>query len=121
MFEHAEVHGHNFMVAFDRLAKDGRIVKMYASYPSSEDFVSNTLSKTENKHFYELIRAEKPCKLFLDIEWTGQDDPHKRVIHHVVDKLKAYTKVREQTFRSCANEEDLLHSWIEFMLQQFVF
>jgi hypothetical protein len=103
MFEQADSQGHEFMVASDCLAKDGSIKKMYASYPSSGDFIRDTLSKTENKIFYELIREGKPCKLFLDIEWIGQDDPEGRVIHHVVDKLKAYTKVRGPSLHSSTN------------------
>ncbi len=95
MFEEADLKNHEFMVAFDYRAKDGRIIKMYASYPSSGDFVRDTFLKTWIRHFYELIQEGKPCKLFLDIEWIGLDDPQRKVIHHLVDKLKAYTKVRE--------------------------
>jgi hypothetical protein len=103
MFEQADSQGHEFMVASDCLAKDGSIKKMYASYPSSGDFIRDTLSKTENKIFYELIREGKPCKLFLDIEWIGRDDPKRRVIRHVVDKLKAYTKVRATRLHNSAD------------------
>lgn len=108
MFEQAGLRSHKFMVAFDYLAKDGRVKKMYASYPSSEYFVRETLLKTESKHFYELIREGKPCKLFLDIEWIGRDDPKRRVISHVVDKLKAYTKVSETSLHNSANEEKIM-------------
>jgi hypothetical protein len=103
MFERADLQGHKFLVASDYFAKDGSVKKMYASYLSSGDFIRDTLSKTENKVFYELMREGKPCKLFLDIEWIGQDDPEGRVIHHVVDKLKAYTKVRGPSLHSSTN------------------
>jgi hypothetical protein len=71
MFEHAKQHNHRFMAAFDYSANDGRVVKMYASYPTCEDFVRDTLLKTDRRHFYELIREETPCKLYLDVEWVG--------------------------------------------------
>ena len=123
MFEQAELHGHKFMVAFDYQAKDGcSVKKIYASYPSSEDFVSDTLLKTEHKHFYELIPEGKPCKLFLDIEWTGRDDPKRRVIHHVVDKLKKYTKVREKA-STAAQEKKKTRAQLdlELLFATFVF
>ena len=108
------MQGHKFLVASDYLVKDGSVKKMYASYPSSGDFIRETLSKTENKVFYELMREGKPCKLFLDIEWIGQDDPEGRVIHHVVDKLKAYTKVRGPSLHSSAikRNQDVVSSRI---------
>ena len=102
MFEQAESHGHKFMVACDYRAKDGKVKKMYASYPSLENFVRETLLKTPDTLFYELIPEERPCKLFLDIEWIGRDDPKRRVIRRLVDKLKAYTKVRGTSLLSIA-------------------
>jgi len=93
MFDYAKAHGHDFMVAFDYLEQKPGI-KMYASYPGCEDFLRNTLYKTEDRHFYELITEGKPCKLYLDVEWEGPEDPEKRVIHHLVSQLKAYVKVR---------------------------
>jgi hypothetical protein len=93
MFEYAKQHNHQFMVAFDYLV-DRPGFKMYASYPGYEDFLRNTLYKTEDRHFYELIQEGKPCKLYLDVEWKGPEDPEKRVIHNLVDELNAYVKVR---------------------------
>ncbi len=81
MFDYAKEHGHDFMVALDYLEQKPGI-KMYASYPGCEDFLRNTLYKTEDRHFYELIPEGKPCKLYLDVEWEGPEDPEKRVIHH---------------------------------------
>jgi hypothetical protein len=94
MFEHADLHNHKFMVACDCPTFRGNPAKMYASYPSTEDFVSNTLLKTEARNCYELIREGKSCKFYLDVEWIGPEDLNKEVIHHVVEKLKAYFKVR---------------------------
>ena len=94
MFEHADLHNHKFMVACDCPTFRGKSAKMYASYPSTEDFVSNTLLKTEARNCYELIREGKSCKFYLDVEWIGPEDLNKVVIHHVVEKLKAYFKVR---------------------------
>lgn len=84
------------MVAFDYSASDGRVVKMYASYPTCEDFVNDTLLKTERKHFYELIPEEMPCKLYLDVEWIGTHGPEKavEVVHHLIEGLKAFAQVR---------------------------
>jgi hypothetical protein len=96
MLEHAARHGHKFMAARDYEANDGRIVKMYASYPSCEDFVAKTLHRTEAKHFYELISGGAPCKLYFDVEWEGPPDPEKasQVVHCLVKKLRSYTHVR---------------------------
>lgn len=98
MFDYAKQRQHEFMVAFDYL-EEKPAIKMYASYPRCEDFLRNTLHKTEDRHFYELIPEGKPCKLYLDVEWEGPEDPEKRVIHHLVGQLKAYVKVRDACTR----------------------
>ena len=97
MFEHAKQNDHKFMAAFDYAAHDGqRVVKMYASYPSCEDFVRGSLLKTDRKHFYELIPEETPCKLYLDVEWIGTHSQEEavQVVHCLVEELKAFTQVR---------------------------
>ena len=68
MLEHAKQHDHKFKVAFDYRPYDN-VVKMFASYPTPEDFVSNTLLKAEpeNRHFYEVIAETETCKLYLDV------------------------------------------------------
>jgi hypothetical protein len=48
----------------------------------------------EDRHFYEVIPEGEPCKLYIDVEWKGLADPGKTVIHHLVDELVAYVKVR---------------------------
>ena len=108
MYEQAELQGHKFMVASDYLVgKD--VKKMFASYPSSGDFIQQTFLKTEDKNFYEVIREGKPCKLFLDIEWIGQDDSERTVIRHLVDKLNAYTKVkREANLHNIADSSKIM-------------
>jgi hypothetical protein len=95
MFEHAIVHNHKFKVAFDYCVY-GKIIKMFASYPSWKDFVTRTLPKTDsqNRHYYEVIQEGEPCKFYLDIEWEGPEDPGKTILHHLVDALAAYVKVR---------------------------
>jgi hypothetical protein len=96
MFEHAKQHNHKFMAAFDYSANDGRVVKMYASYPTCEDFVTGSLLKTDRKHFYELIPEKTPCKLYLDVEWIGMHSQEEavQVVHCLVEELKAFTQVR---------------------------
>ncbi len=73
MFEHAKQHGHRFMAACN-YAPIGA-PKMYASYPACEDFITETLLKTEKKHFYELIPEGQPCKFFLNMECVEPHDP----------------------------------------------
>ena len=94
MFEHADLHNHKFMVACDCPTFRGKPAKMYASYPSAEDFLNNTLLKTEDRTYYELIREGRPCKFYSDLEWIGPEDLNRGVIHHVVENLKAYFQVR---------------------------
>lgn len=97
MFEHAKVHNHKFRVAFDYIPfGHDRIVKMFASYPSWEDFAAGTLFQLDgqNRHFYEVIPEGEPCKFYLDVEWKGPVDPGKTILCHLVDELVAYVKVR---------------------------
>ena len=97
MFEHARLHNHRFKAAFDYLPYGhDRVVKMFASYLSWQDFVRDTLLKEEpqNRHFYEVIPEGEPCKLYLDVEWIGPADPEKVLLHHLIDELIAYVKVR---------------------------
>jgi len=100
MFEHAKQHGHRFMAACD-YAPIGA-PKMYASYPACEDFITETLLKTERKHFYELIPEGQPCKFFLNMEWLEPHDQEKALalIHYVVNKLKKYAQVRAREMRA---------------------
>jgi hypothetical protein len=74
----------------------GLLGEMLPSYPTCEDFVAVALLKTERKHFYELIPAETPCKLYLDVEWTGTygQEEALQVVHPLVDELKAFARVR---------------------------
>ena len=118
MFERAKQHSHNFMAAFDYVANDGRIVKMYASFPSCEDFVRHTLLKTERKHFYELIPEGTPCKLYLDVEWIGPLDPEKaaQVLQHLVNELEAYTQVRNAISQACTATEPLENSSLALLI-----
>lgn len=103
MFGHARQHGHKFMVASDYVTSDGRAVKQYASFPTCKDFVNETLLKTDNRTFYELIPGETPCKTYLDIEWEGPRGPGPKIVHHVVNALKAYTRVRIPVLASLHN------------------
>lgn len=128
MFERAKHHSHKFMAAFDYMANDGRVVKMYASYPTCEDFVTHTLLKTEKRHFYELIPEETPCKLYLDVEWIGPPDPEKasQVLRHLVNELEAYTQVRNAILRACTavislGEGSLCFKWLFFRYSCLLF
>lgn len=95
MVEHAKKHGHKFKTAFDYRPYD-KVKKMFASYPTWEDFLSNTLLKAnpEDRHFYEVIPETEPCKFYLDVEWKGPADPARKVLHHLMDALSLYVKVR---------------------------
>jgi hypothetical protein len=107
MFEHARIHSHKFRVAFDYIPFGyGKVVKMFASYPSWEGFASGTLLKADpqNRYFYEVIAEGEPCKFYLDIEWKGPADPGKIVLSDLVDELLAYVKVRDGFF-ACEKKE----------------
>lgn len=97
MLEHARRHNHKFKVASDYIPVGyDKPVKMFASYPSWEDFIKDELLKTDpqNRHYYEVITEGEPCKLYLDVEWEGPADPERTVLHHLVDELTVYVKVR---------------------------
>ena len=108
MLEHARMHNHKFMAAFDYIPVGyDRVVKMFASFPSWKDFVTGTLLKADpqNRHFYEVIPEGEPCKLYLDIEWKGPADPGKLVLRHLVDELVAYVKVRDGSFARASKQK----------------
>jgi hypothetical protein len=107
MFEHARAHGHKFMAAFDYMPSGhDRVVKMFASFPSWQDFVTSTLLQVDpqSRHFYEVILEGKPCKLYLDTEWKGPADPGRIALRNLVDKLVAYVKVRVGFCACCTKE-----------------
>ena len=110
MFEHARMHNHKFKAAFDYIpSRYGKVIKMFASFPSWENFVTGTLLKADpqNRHFYEIIPEGRPCKFYLDIEWEGPVDPGKVVLRHLVVELLAYVKVREGIF-ACKRKKRML-------------
>lgn len=72
VLDRASCQGHAFVAASDRWAPvAGACVKMYASYPGTRAFLTNTLLHSTARFLYEVIPPGAPCKLYWDIEWVG--------------------------------------------------
>jgi hypothetical protein len=119
MFEHARKHTHKFKAAFDCVwPEQNKVVKMFGSYASWEDFRDDLLeAKPENRHFYEIISPEEPSKLYLDVEWIGPADPERTRFRHLINELVAYIKVRCFPICTSAKAEVLGKSclWAPFL------
>jgi hypothetical protein len=61
-----------FYIAADdwarREGKEWGISKRYGAFCSVTDFVTNFLEISTNRCFYEIIRKDRPCKAYLDLE-----------------------------------------------------
>jgi hypothetical protein len=61
-----------FYIAADdwtrREGKEWVISKRYGAFRSVTDFVTNFLEISTNRCFYEIIRKDRPCKAYLDLE-----------------------------------------------------
>jgi hypothetical protein len=60
-----------YIAADDWTRKDGKdwgIGKKYGAFRSVEDFATNFLEISQNRCFYEIIRKDRPCKAYLDLE-----------------------------------------------------
>jgi len=55
-----------FYVAADQWS-DSRIVKEFGAFGTAEDFLT-TLHRSAVRCYYEVIRADRPCKAYLDLE-----------------------------------------------------
>jgi len=75
MLHEADSAGHGFAAACDYWAADGgRVVKMYASYETADEFVTDTLLACSTRYLYEVIREGRRCKLYVDVEWEEGPD-----------------------------------------------
>ncbi len=73
MFQTADnISAQAFYIAADEWTrKDGQdwgIGKLFGAFRSAEDFVSEMLEAAATRCFYEIIRRDRPCKAYLDLE-----------------------------------------------------
>ena len=60
-----------YIAADDWTRKNGKewgIGKRYGAFRSAVEFVTNFLEISQNRCFYEIIRKDRPCKAYLDLE-----------------------------------------------------
>jgi hypothetical protein len=60
-----------YIAADDWTRSDGKkwgIGKRYGAFSSAAEFVTNFLEISRNRCFYEIIRKDRPCKAYLDLE-----------------------------------------------------
>ena len=60
-----------YIAADDWTRQDGKewgIGKRYGAFRSAAEFITNFLEVSQNRCFYEIIRKDRPCKAYLDLE-----------------------------------------------------
>ena len=60
-----------YIAADDWTRRDGQewgIGKRYGAFRNAAEFVTNFLEISSNRCFYEIIRKDRPCKAYLDLE-----------------------------------------------------
>ena len=60
-----------YVAADDWTKRDGKtwgIGKRYGAFSSAMEFVTNFLEVSRNRCFYEIIRKDRPCKAYFDLE-----------------------------------------------------
>ena len=60
-----------YIAADDWTRRDGQtwgVGKRYGAFHSAAEFVTNFLEISANRCFYEIIRKDRPCKAYLDLE-----------------------------------------------------
>lgn len=81
-------------VAWDTPTVGG--AKMYGAYSMPREmFMLNLLdTPVANRHCYELLVEDVPCKAYADIEWEGPEDPDHSELWRLVAAVRA--KVQEE-------------------------
>lgn len=96
MFENADARGHQCFVACD-VSYGGKGTKEYASLPQHDDLAAELLHSFQNNKqpccMYEILRHERPCKLYLDVEVCRPHEKDFATLNHLHDTLLAYVRV----------------------------
>jgi hypothetical protein len=81
-----------FFVGWDKDAEKGS--KLYGLYPDSMTFYKQLSQNVAEQRFgYELIPENTSCKLYMDIEWEGQEqDKYHVKIRNIIDQLRKHSK-----------------------------
>jgi len=75
-------------VAWDKPGSGTKIYGLYHSMPR-ETFMLNLLdTATQNRHCYELLAEDSPCKGYADVEWEGPDDPGHTTLTRLVKAIR---------------------------------
>jgi len=89
MFENADRENHKFYVSKDYLNNEGKWVKRFRSFQTSQDYLKlNKKLPQERKNYCELIRTNQQCKPFFDIEWYGyrkDTEHHHEEIYMIIE------------------------------------
>lgn len=78
-------------VAWDNPRSAGKGLKMYGAYMDMTRalFMQNLLdTPTGNRHCYELLVENMPCKGYADVEWEGEEDPEHTELSRMVKAIR---------------------------------
>lgn len=110
MEQHAKDVGNEFFVAEGGCNKKGELFYRYASTPTWEEFKDMVYDKHPNattRFYFEVIRDNKPCLLYADIEW--EKDLHPRTTEEVVEGVRKWmTRAFIEDYRIALRESDMI-------------
>jgi hypothetical protein len=71
-----------FLVMHEELYGESKPVHMFAHYFSKEQFyrILQTVHN-EEQAFYEIIPQDRPCRLYVDVEWNSKSDNPAATAH----------------------------------------
>ena len=81
--------GTEFTVAWTKT--NGRF--MYGFYDCPRAFFERLLKcPADKRHAYELIRSDRPCVAYADIEWEGEKDTEHEIVRKIVSVVRGICK-----------------------------
>lgn len=110
----ADLNNYNFIVAYDYyIPETDSLTKVYGAYLNSKTFIKATKDvPNTDKFFYVVVRPDRPCCLYADIEWPldwkSIEDVKNKFIEVVIDTLKEANQntVKPSDFLFCSASEE---------------
>ena len=105
MLKHMQTHG-GVSLAWQKSDKKF----MYAVYDSQHDLYMNLLKLSAGTRYaYELIRTDKACRNYADIEWIGDRDDSHTKIRALIQEIRDFTekkfKIKPALYVCCSSRE----------------
>ena len=115
VLKESKLKQHEFVFSMDAMSKEDKLCKQYCSAPSAQQFFKD-YALCPRKNFYEIIRQDKPMRLFFDLEHYGEDtflspeSPSVESLKNVDIKVKTSLIFFLEKFLAKSNRSDLLTS-----------